>query len=160
IRSWKSSTAKIVRPAVVPSRLASASTGITMAVDDRASAKPSTVAEVGGSPRIKAKVPSAAAEPKTCIVPSPKRSRPIIAKRCHDSSRPIMNRRKTTPNSATGAICSTLPRANGADLPRERAKAIGAKQNTGAKETQNRTELQAPEQRHDDARRREKNQCF
>ncbi len=53
---------------------------------------------------VKAKAPSAAAEPKTCRAPSPNTSRPMIANRCHDSSRPIMNRRNTTPNSATGAI--------------------------------------------------------
>src|SRR3984893_13487143 len=94
-----------------------------MAVDDRASAKPSTAAEVGGSPRIKAKAPRAAAEPKTCRAPSPKTSRPMIAKRCQDSSRPIMNSRKTTPNSATGAICSTFSRANGASQPICRASA-------------------------------------
>jgi hypothetical protein len=51
-------------------------------------------------------------------------------------------------------------RSEPADLPRERAQAIGAKQNARAKETQNGTDLQAPEQRHDDPRRREKNQRF
>ena len=51
-------------------------------------------------------------------------------------------------------------RSEPADLPRERAKAIGTEQYPRAKESQNRTDLQAPEQWHDHARRREKNQGF
>ena len=74
-----------------------------------------------------------------------------------------MNRRKTTPNSATGAICSTLPKAKGASqvmFSAERPNTIRPKQNPGAQETEDWTDLKAPEQRHDDARRREKNQRF
>jgi len=70
----KEQNRKIVRPAVVPSLLASASTGITIAVEDKARANPSTAAEVGGSFRQKVRAASAAAEPNTCRAPSRRRA--------------------------------------------------------------------------------------
>jgi hypothetical protein len=51
-------------------------------------------------------------------------------------------------------------RGEPADAIRECPGAVGTKQYPGAKETENRTDLQTPEERHNDARRREKNQGF
>ena len=49
-RSWNRSTAKLIRPAVVLSLLCSASDGRMMAVEDMASALPSTAADAGSWP--------------------------------------------------------------------------------------------------------------
>ena len=133
-----------------------------MAVDDKASAKPSTAAEVGGFPRIKAKAPSAAAEPNLQSAEpedEPADNRQTLPRQFKADHEQQKNDAEFRDRRDLLDIVES-ERSKPADLPRERAQAIGAKQNTRAKETQNRTELQAPEQRHDHARRREKNQCF
>jgi hypothetical protein len=119
-----------------------------MAVDDRASAKPNTAAGVGAEDLQSAEPEH---EPPDDRQSLPRQFEANHEQEKHDAE--FCDRRDLLDIFES-------ERREPADLPRERAKAIGAKQNTGAKETQNRTELQAPEQRHDDARRRKKNQCF
>ncbi len=102
-RSWNSSTAKAVRPAPEFSRLRSASSGITIAVEDRASVPPSSAATATGTPMpIPAAIRTSPDTP-TCNGPSPNTSRRRADRRSNDSSSPIMNIRNTTPNSATAA---------------------------------------------------------
>ena len=59
-----------------------------------------TLAATGVSPRAIPAAPMASEQATTCAAPSPKTSRRRTLRRSQDSSMPIVNRRKTTPNSA------------------------------------------------------------
>jgi len=102
-RSWNSSTAKVARPAWLCWRLLSANSGMTMAVEDSASAAPMATAACNGWPSRVAMVAMAAEQKATCRAPMPKTKRRISRSRSQLSSSPIMNSRNTTPNSASWA---------------------------------------------------------
>ena len=90
---------KVARPAVVLIRPRSAITGITTAVDDRASPMPSTAAETSGCPIKTNTAASATVQAVTWVRPRPNTSLRMARSRSHDSSSPIMNSRKATPSS-------------------------------------------------------------
>ena len=113
-RSWNRRTAKLVRPAGVPSRFCSASTGSTTAVEESASASPTSTAPATGWLSAMRMIAITAAEAATWIEPRPKTSRRSTRSRSQDSSIPIMNMRKITPNSARCAISERLPMVKGA----------------------------------------------
>ena len=102
-RSWNSSTEKVARPATLCWRLLSASRGMTMAVEDRARATPMARAACSGWPNHTATPAMAAEQTPTCSAPMPNTKRRMSRSRSQLSSSPIMNRRKTTPNSASWA---------------------------------------------------------
>ena len=107
-RSWNSSTEKVARPAGECWRLCSARICMTTAVDDSDSAAPMAAAGAGASPMAMAAAAMTARQSVTCRAPMPNTQRRIRRRRSHDSSSPIMNRRKTTPNSASWAISAGL----------------------------------------------------
>ena len=108
-RSWNSSTAKLARPAGVFRRFCSARTGRTTAVEDKASARPTMTEAANGTSRANRMMPMTREEASTWADPSPKTRRRRVRSRSHDSSTPIMNIRKITPNSARCAISDRLP---------------------------------------------------
>ena len=81
---------------------------MTTAVEDSARAAPIAAAGATSSPKAMAARAMAARHRLTCSAPMPNTQRRIKRRRSHDSSRPIMNSRKTTPNSANWAISSGL----------------------------------------------------
>ena len=93
--------------------LASASTGMTIAVEDSDERRANDercgrrLAEPEGDcARI------SGVDSTTWAAPRPKTSRRMLFSRSNDSSRPIMNKRNTTPNAATRSIASTLVSAS------------------------------------------------
>ncbi len=79
---------------------------MTTAVEDRARPMPKTTALARVWP-ISMKPPARiAVQAATCISPRPKTSRRMARSRSHDSSSPIMNRRKATPSSDS---CASWP---------------------------------------------------
>jgi hypothetical protein len=88
--------------------LLSTRTGITIAVEDIASAAPIVAAEAGGSPSVQATAPSARVVRTTCPSPSPNTSLRMSRSRSNDSSSPIVKRSATTPKAASLSIDSTL----------------------------------------------------
>ena len=108
-RSWNSNTEKTARPAGDCSRFFSASAGMATAVEDRASDRPRITATSTRRCRKVIPPPARRAEPTaTCKPPSPNTNRRIARSRSHDSSRPMVKSRNTTPNSASCATSAGL----------------------------------------------------
>ncbi len=80
-----------------------------MAVDDKASAPPTTNDTAGGMPNAMATDPIAKADRPTCNGPSPNTTLRMVDRRSNDSSSPSMKSRKTTPNSASLLRCASSP---------------------------------------------------
>ena len=108
-KSWHSRMAKLVRPVAVPKRRFSASSCMTIAVDDSAKAPPSTIATGSVLSNNEAIAAITAPVTTTCAPPSPNTSRRMAHNRSSDSSRPIMNNRNTTPSSASTRTPSRSP---------------------------------------------------
>ena len=104
--SWASRMEKVARPAVPCSRLRSASTGMTTAVEDRARPMPSTMAETKVWPVSMNPAAITAVARAIWLRPRPNTNRRMDFSRSHDSSSPIMNSRKATPSSDNWAIWS------------------------------------------------------
>ena len=104
--SWHSRMAELERPVLVPRRWFSAKSCMTIAVEDSANPKPSTTAT--GSVLSKYEAINAIAVPvkTTCAPPSPNTRWRIAHSRSTESSRPIMNKRNTTPSSARARTLS------------------------------------------------------
>ena len=98
----------MARPVVEWWRRCSISTGMTIAVDDRARAAPMAAAGATSMPNSMASPVSTPRVTPTWAAPSPKTSRRMSRSRSQDSSSPIMNSRKTTPSSASWAMSSGL----------------------------------------------------
>ncbi len=105
-RSWNKRIPNADRPCWVLSCPRSASTCRTSGVEDKESPNPTISAAVGCRPRSHAPPPSNSVHIATCAEPRPKTMRLITHSRVGCSSRPMMNRSSTTPNSAT---CITSP---------------------------------------------------
>ena len=85
-----------------------------MAVEDRARAAPMARAAASGWPARVAIAATAEMDKAVWAPPRPNTSRRSRRSRSHDSSRPIMNSRNTTPNSASSAMSPGLDTASGA----------------------------------------------
>ncbi len=108
-RSCASNTAKTPRPDAVRNALRSASTGRTTAVDDRASAIPSVAAPERLALIIRNKAARASEQTAICAAPRPKIMRRIDLSRSNVNSRPMVNSRNTTPNSARAwTLCERI----------------------------------------------------
>mmetsp|Transcript_4118 Transcript_4118/g.9301 ORF Transcript_4118/g.9301 Transcript_4118/m.9301 type:complete len:342 (+) Transcript_4118:799-1824(+) len=112
-RSWNSRTLNVIRPwrSVVSPR--SPRTCIATAVELSASAPPMTMPvddadaiRLAGR-RTGMSAYTSAMDTHTCTMPSPKTYFAILCRRSSDSSSPMLNRRKTTPNSASSFTAST-----------------------------------------------------
>ena len=95
-----------------------------MAVEDRASAPPSTSAPSTGTPAHQATSAASAVVSTTCEPPSPTTARRRLQNCASENSRPIMNSRNTTPISASRcrvSLAGIQPRAWGpARMPTSR----------------------------------------
>ncbi len=107
-RSWNSRMENTARPEWACSRPVSAITGTARAVDDMVSAAPVDRAATSGRPAATATAPIRTPQPMVCRAPRPNTWWRISRSRSQDSSRPMVNNRKTTPSSAKSAICSGL----------------------------------------------------
>ena len=105
-RSCASSTAKMLRPAIVASRFCSASSCSTIAVEDSARQAPITRLASTVLPKASAMPLIAVVVSTTCDMPSPNTSRRIVQSRSNDSSSPMVNSRKATPSSASRSTAS------------------------------------------------------
>ncbi len=115
-RSWNSRMPKDSLPCVRFSSPWSDSCCITMAVEDIATAPPSTTATSGGEPSHQAMAPNARAVNPTWALPSANTSLRMAIRRGSENSSPRVNSRKTTPNSASVvvvSVSSTQPSACG-----------------------------------------------
>ncbi|MQM40246.1 hypothetical protein KBTX_04293 [wastewater metagenome] len=88
-----------------------------MAVDDNASAPPITVAAPPPAPSAQAVSPSTPVHSATWAPPRPNTVQRIARSCGRENSRPMVNSRKTTPNSASGRTSSTSPTSPVADGP-------------------------------------------
>ncbi|MNX76603.1 hypothetical protein D3C86_1081160 [compost metagenome] len=98
--SWKSNTAKELRPATVFIQPFSSRVCITMAVDDMEIIIPSTRAVFQSNPKARAIAVSVIVVPATCMPPIPAIFFRILQRRSGSSSRPMTKSIMTTPNSA------------------------------------------------------------
>ena len=115
-RSWNSSTPTIERPCAVSSSMRSASSFMTTAVDDIASAPPTARPVCQPPASSSASAMLAAMVIATCARPSPNTSRRITRSLGRLNSSPIENIRNTTPNSASRCVSTssgTAPKALG-----------------------------------------------
>mmetsp|Transcript_5667 Transcript_5667/g.15870 ORF Transcript_5667/g.15870 Transcript_5667/m.15870 type:complete len:576 (-) Transcript_5667:1185-2912(-) len=115
-KSCSSSTEKVARPCRLPLSPRSCSTCRATAVEERAMAPPRMTAAEPPSPSNMATPAIAAVLTRNWALPRPKTYLRMLWRRSRLSSRPILNRRNTTPNSAT--CCTawtslTSPRACG-----------------------------------------------
>ncbi len=122
-RSWNSSTEKVARPVSLCRRRLSARAGTMMAVDDRASPAPISTAAGTLWPARRATAAIAAVDSTAWIAPMPNTQRRSRRSRSHDSSSPTMNRRNTTPNSASSAMSPGWATARGASQGAWRSRA-------------------------------------
>ena len=104
--SWKRSTPSAVRPAGVAARCSLVSTCMTMAVDDRASARPITAAACPLTPNSQRVVPISVALRIACSPPAPNTILFMSQSFSNESSRPSRKSRNRTPSSAKGAAAS------------------------------------------------------
>ena len=131
---------------------------MTTAVEDSARLKPMSTEAPGTRPSSAADSPIRVAEVATCRVPRPNTRRRMVTSRLNDSSKPMRNRRNTTPSSAmaprpfSSEIGDPVERRN---VARQRAQTVRAENGTGDKEAEDRAQLEALAQRHEDGRRRE-----
>ena len=99
-RSWNSRIEKLSRPVGECSRFCPARIGMTIAVEESASAMPAIAAGPAASPSTYPRPPIASADRMTWPAPSPNTSRRRVRRRSNESSSPMTNIRNTTPNSA------------------------------------------------------------
>ena len=106
-RSWTISTAKAERPKrdVISPR--SDSSCRTIAVEDSASPPPITTAAVMLAPASSARPAITTEVTMTCAAPSPKIRPRMTLMRSSGSSNPTVNKRNTTPSSASARVVST-----------------------------------------------------
>ena len=89
---------------------------MTNTVDDKASAAPITMAASGGTPKATATPAITAPVTRICARPRPNSSGESTLIRSSGSSRPMLNSRNTTPNSARAwmlSMSATKPSPNG-----------------------------------------------
>ena len=115
-RSWNSRMEKAARPWRMVSSPFSARFCRANAVDDSASVSPIRTAGAGAMPSAQAAAASTAPVAATCAAPMPKIALRMVHSRFGCSSRPMMNSKRTTPNSAkcsTSLTLKTKPRPPG-----------------------------------------------
>lgn len=115
-RSWNRRIPKAARPYRVPTSPLSDSNCKTNALEERASPAPRTIAAWVEIPSKVATKDMTAPVMRNCEVPRPKTSAPRDLSFDVESSRPISNKKKTTPNSARFLLVRTS---------RMRAKPLG-----------------------------------
>ena len=148
-RSSNSSIASAERPTglCVPTK------GITIAVEDSASARPSATEPDALCPMAKTPPPIISAQPASSAAPTPNTSRRIESKRRNDSSSPTENSSRTIPSSAKGSMPLGVRNGHVIErriMPGERAEAEGADDHSNDDEADDRRDLQAGEGRDDD----------
>ncbi len=116
-RSWNSRTEKLSRPEARVNSPRSASKGRTMAVDDRASPKPSMAAPAHGAPVRWAMPENTAPVTSIWAEPSPNTERRMAQIRARRSSRPMMNSSIKTPSSLMSAMLVTSVTSRRPDGP-------------------------------------------
>ena len=108
-RSCASRMEKLARPTLVVSRSWFDRSSSTIAVEESERALPSTTASDGLLDSASAAPAITALVSRTCNPPKPSTSRRMAESLENDSSRPIKNRRKTTPSSAMPAtFCASV----------------------------------------------------
>mmetsp|Transcript_19394 Transcript_19394/g.46247 ORF Transcript_19394/g.46247 Transcript_19394/m.46247 type:complete len:326 (+) Transcript_19394:952-1929(+) len=115
-RSWRRSTAKVARPCRLPFSPRSLSTCRATAVEESAREPPTITAAGPCSPSSMLEMAITAVLPKYCAAPRPKTYLIWFRSLSRLSSRPMLKRRNTTPNSATYCTAWTSwmrPRALG-----------------------------------------------
>ncbi len=105
--SWNSSTAKASRPEVKASSFRSASSGSTIAVEERVSPSPRIAPPGQGAPAMMARAVSSAPVTATWAAPRPNTERRIDQIRGRRSSRPMMNSSISTPSSLISEMLPT-----------------------------------------------------
>jgi hypothetical protein len=107
-RSWNSTMPSASRACVRASSSWSPSWRITIAVEDIATAPPSTIATGSVAPSAQTAAPTTAVVMSTCSPPTPSTSDFIATMRASENSSPSVKTRNTTPMSASVRMASSL----------------------------------------------------
>ncbi|MNR02021.1 hypothetical protein D3C85_1178590 [compost metagenome] len=105
--SWKSKTAKLLRPTAVEFMFRSLMACMAIAVEDRLNVSPTNSAAVQFKPSAAQNIAMAAPHTSICSAPPPNTMRRIAQRRLGSSSRPMMKSINTTPISAKCRMDST-----------------------------------------------------
>ena len=153
-RSWNSRTEKIARPVRVLSRRLSASTGTTIAVEDKASAAPVTIAAGWGRPRLRAMRKSATPQTATWSAPRPKTKRRSSMQALQRQLQPDVEHQEHHAESGDGGDILRIGENREPERQQsvEPAQHMGADHHAGDEKAQHRADPQTAEQGHDDAR--------
>ena len=162
-RSWKSSTEKLARPDGALSRFCSASTGITIAVEESASARPIRAAAMTLCVAIKARIATASVQSQHLQGAEPEHKAPQNSQALPGQLDP--DREQQEHDAELCQMRGLVPPRDGHPidpgiLRHDAPEPIRAEQRARAEESQHRADPQPMEQRHDDARRGEEKHRF